>query len=164
MLIRFGCTRTVFLTETRAIKVAVCFGPLQPVLVVIREAYRGSLLAKLRKYKGNLTRIAIRSATLGGLDANRREARMYREHPEYPIAPVLRSYLWGFVIVMARGGCSGEGSTLRARSGTLPQRFREADIFYPENMGVFDGESKFLDYGDPGAEEILTALAISERP
>jgi hypothetical protein len=99
MRFRSGCTRLVILTETVAIKIALPFsGPFMICKAVLRAFLRGELRAKLKKHEGNLARLAARVVTIAGIQSNRREMRISREHPEYPIAPVLKSYFWGFII------------------------------------------------------------------
>lgn len=161
MRFRQGCTRLVILTETMAIKVALPFRPFLPLFIFFRELLKGELRGKLRRYRGNLIRLAVWSATVGGIVANRREMRISREHPEYPIAPVLRSYLWGFIIVMGRGEPAGDVPDSKWRVGFLPARLRESDMFYPTNWGIFGNKLLFVDYGDPSADEILAALATN---
>lgn len=155
MRIEQGCTRLVILTETAAIKVALPFRPFLPLFILAREFFNGGLRGKLKKHNGNLIRLAIRVATFGGIAANRREMRIYREHPEYPVAPILRSYLGGFVIVMARGEAVGTVPDPWGNRASLPSRLRDSDFFYARNVCRFGNELRLIDYGDPSADEIL---------
>ena len=163
MRLKQGCTRLVILTETMAIKIALPFRPFLPFFILVREFFKGELQGKLKKHNGNLIRLAIRVATIGGIDANRREMRIYREHPEYPIAPILRSYLRGFVIVMPRGEPVGDVSDSWGRQSLLPLRLRDSDIFYATNVCRFGNELRFVDYGDPSADEVLPAFHANNR-
>lgn len=156
MQIKAGCTRVVILTQTSAIKIALPFsGPFITLKIVLKALLKGELLAKLKKHSGNLTQLAVRVSTIGGIDSNRREIRISREHPEYPIAPVLRSYLWGIVIVMQRGEPVEELPELWNSQFSLPARFQHTDLFLPNNLGRIGGKLRFIDYGDSSADEIL---------
>jgi len=127
-------------------------------MIVLKAFKRGALRRKLQIHRGNLIWNAVRAATIGGIDSNRREIRISREHPEYPIAPVLRSYLWGFVIVMARGEPIDESFTLWDNRFSLPDHLQESDLFYNHNTCRFGSALRFIDYGDPTAEEVLPLL------
>ena len=153
-----GCTRLVILTETVAIKIALPFRPFAPFGIILRAFLKGELRGKLKKYNGNLIRLAVRVATIAGIDANRREIRLSREHPEYPIAPVLRSYLWGFVIVMVRGEPIEELSEPWGGKISLPAHLQESDLFYHRNTCHIEGKFYFIDYGSPTADEVLSLL------
>ncbi len=164
MRFKQGCTRLVILTETMAIKIALPLRPFLPFFILAREFLTGELRGKLKKHNGNLIRLAIRIATIGGIDANRREMRIYREHPEYPIAPILRSYLWGFVIVMVRGEPVENLLSSWGHRSSLPLRLRDSDIFYVANVCRFGTELRFVDYGDPSADEVLLMFHANQRP
>ena len=159
-----GCTRIVVLTETMAIKIALPFRPFLPIFILIREFFRGELQRKLKKHRGNLVWFAIRVATIGGIVANRREMRISREHPEYPIAPVLRAYFWGFIIVMPRGESDGRVLDSLCHWESLPAHVKESDLFSPANRCRFGNRFLFIDYGDPSADEALAAFAANHRP
>ena len=163
MHIKQGCTRLVILTETLAIKIALPLRPFLPFFILAREFLNGGLKKKVKKHNGNLIRLAIRIATIGGIDANRREMRIYREHPEYPIASVLRSYVWGFVIVMPRGEPIKDLSESWGNQALLPPRLRDSDVFYSANVCRFGNELRFIDYGDPSADEVLPAFYANCR-
>ena len=158
MHITQGCTRIVILTRVLAIKIALPLRPLAPFTILLRHFLRGDLQGKLRKHDGNLIRFALRIMTTAGIEANRREIRISREHPEYPVAPVLRSYLWGFVIVMARGEPIEKSSEPWSSRRPLPFHLQESDIFYPHNTCRFGSALRLIDYGDPSAEEVLPLL------
>lgn len=159
MHVKAGCTRVVILTETTAIKIAVPLsGPFLMLRIVLSALLKGELRAKLKKHEGNLTRLALRTGTIGGIESNRREIRISREHPEYPIAPVLRSYLGGFVIVMARGEPVDDVPNSWNRKSSLPIRLQDTDLFYSQNIGRIKGKLSFIDYGDPTADEVLPLL------
>lgn len=158
MHITQGCTRIVILTRTLAIKIALPLRPLAPFTILLHHFLRGDLQGKLRKHDGNLVRLALRIMTTAGIEANRREIRISREHPEYPVAPVLRSYLWGFVIVMARGEPIEKSSEPWSGQRLLPFHLRESDIFYPHNTCRFGSAFRLVDYGDPSADELLPLL------
>lgn len=149
----------VILTETTAIKIAL---PLSGVFLMLRiilgALLKGELWAKLKKHEGNLTRLAVRTGTIGGIESNRREMRIFREHPDYPIAPVLRSYLGGVVIVMARGEPVDDVPQHWNRQPSLPARLQDTDLFYSQNVGRINGRLNFIDYGDPTADEVLPLL------
>lgn len=154
-----GCTRLVVLTKTKAIKIAFPLSPLAPFRIVLQAWWKGELGRKTQAYRGDLIRIALRVATIGGIDSNRRELRLSREHPEYPIAPVLRSYLWGYVIVMARGDPIEENCKPWTVRVQLPAKLQESDVFCSRNTCRIEGVLRLVDYGDPSAEEVLPFLS-----
>ncbi len=158
MRIKNGCTRMVILTKTSAIKIAFPLRPFRPFGIILENLLSGELRGKLGKHHGNLLQLLVRIVTFGGIDANRRELRLSREHPEYPIMPVMRSYLGGFVIVMARGEPHEQPGDQWGSRVALPSHLRDADLFYTCNSGWYDGRLRFFDYGDPTAEEILPLL------
>lgn len=158
MHITQGCTRIVILTRTQAIKIALPLRPFAPFVILLRHFLRGDLQGKLQKHNGNLIRLALRIVTVAGISANRREMRISREHPEHPIAPVLRSYLWGLVIVMARGEPIEEPSEPWSGRCSLPFHLQESDIFNHPNTCRFGSDLRLIDYGDPSADEVLPLL------
>lgn len=154
-----GTTRLVILTKTLAIKIAFPFRPFAPVAMVVRALRKGDLREKLKKNSGNLARVTARSVAISSIDANRREIRISREHPEYPIALVLRSYLWGFVIVMTRGEpIENSSNPWGDRQCLLPMRLQESDLFLPCNTCRIEENLRFVDYGSPLTDEILPLL------
>lgn len=158
MRFKKGCTRWVILTATEAFKIALPFRPFVPIRIVFDSFLKGELRGKLKKHNGSLIRTALRFATIAGIEANRREMRITREHPEYPIAPVLRSYLWGFVIVMARGEPIEELPKSWGDKFSLPDYLHETDLFYLSNICRVGGELRLIDYGDPSADLVLPML------
>lgn len=90
---------------------------------------------------------------------------MSREHPEYPIAHVLRSYLSGYILVMPRGEDLEESWVPKEAVPALSKELLESDFFYPRNSCRFGEKVLFVDYGDPSAEGILQMLSKTEcRP
>ncbi|MFA6077707.1 MAG: hypothetical protein WC724_01670 [Candidatus Paceibacterota bacterium] len=154
-----GCTRLVILTETIAIKIALPFRPFIPFIIVIQAILRGDLKRKLEKHNGNLLKVLVRCMTIAGIDANRREMRISTMYPEYPIARVLRSYLWGFVIVMTKGEQIAESlEPWVINQLSLPDHLQKSDLFKNDNTCCIDGRFHFVDYGDPSADEVLPLL------
>lgn len=159
MHFRMGCTRIVVLTETVAIKIALpMFSSLMTIWIVIDAFIKGELSAKLKKYEGNILRIAVRVLTNVSIDANRREIRISREHPEYPIASVLRSYLWGMVIVMRRAESVKSLPDSWENQLSFQKLFPQSDLLNPKNVGLINGRLCIIDYGNPTADEILAIL------
>lgn len=163
--VKAGCTRVVILYNTIAIKIALPFRPLAPLFIIFNEIMKGTLRNKLNKYEGGIFQIVMRVVFTGGVDSNRREIRISQEHPEYPIARVLRSYLGGYIIVMIRGEEIKMSYCPWDIDGSLPKNIRESDLFYPRNSCRIGKKYYFVDYGDPSAEEILQLLFKTEcRP
>lgn len=164
MHFRMGCTRVVILTEEVAIKIALpMFSSLMTVWITFDAFIKGELLAKLKKYEGNLLRIAVRVLTNASIDANRREIQISREHPEYPIAPVLRSYFRGMVIVMQRAEPVKTLPDSWENQLSFQKLFPQSDLLSPKNVGLIDGRLCVIDYGNPTADEILAALFERHR-
>lgn len=164
--LKIGYTRVVILINDVVIKVAFPFRPFVLFYLVYNEIMKGTLCSKLKKYEGDILNRIIRTVFTGGIDANRREIRISREHPEYPIAHVLQSHLGGFILVMTRGESIEEKDIKPWKLlCLLPKHIREADLFYPRNGCRIAGTYLFCDYGDPSAEEILPLLvALQYRP
>lgn len=164
MHFRMGCTRVVILTETAAIKIALpLFSLFMTIWVALGALVRGELSVKLKKYEGNIFRIAVRVLTTGSIDANRREMRIYREHPEYPIAPVLNSYLRGMIIVMQRAEPIKSLPDSWSSQLLFQKRFPQSDVLSTKNIGLIDGKLCVIDYGNPSADEVLSALFEKHR-
>lgn len=159
-----GCTRVVILTETVAIKIALpMFSSLMTIWIAIESLVKGELFLKLKKYEGNILRITARVLTNVSIDANRREIRISREHPEYPIAPVLRSYFWETIIVMQRAEPVKNLPASWNNQLSFQKRFPQSDLLSVKNVGLIDGKLCVIDYGNPTADEILAVLFEMHR-
>lgn len=164
MHFRMGCTRVVVITETVAIKIALpLFSLFMTIWVALGTLIKGELSAKLKKYEGNILRITARVLTNVSIDANRREIRISREHPEYPIAPVLRSYFRGMVIVMQRAEPVKSLPASWNNQLSFQTLFPQSDVLSVKNVGLIDGRLCVIDYGNPTADEILAALFERHR-
>lgn len=157
MRVTHGCTRIVILTEHLAIKIAFPFRPFQPAVIFIRRLFDGTLIEKFREKRGQMLRHALRIVTVSGIQANRQEIRLARSYPNYPLAPVLRSYLFGLIIVMPRGEALKYMPRGWDRRAELPADL-ETDLFNLEHVCKFGKQCRFVDFGHPSAESVLNML------
>ncbi|MDD3531183.1 MAG: hypothetical protein PHV99_01130 [Candidatus Pacebacteria bacterium] len=147
------------------VKIAFPIRPLVPFYILLRAHSEGMLKQRFKKYEGSLIK-TILETLFGGIIANRREVQISREHPEYPIAPVIGCYVWGFVIVMLRGEPIGHPDAMRdllKEQPLLPPHLQRSDLFNDCNVCTFDGRVRFVDYGDPLASEVLPLLSMSRH-
>lgn len=157
MRVTYGCTRLVILTETRAIKIAIPFEPLLPLFSAIRAVREGKFLLKMKKYQGRVLREIARQATTSGIQCNRQEIRLSQKYPDCRlIAPVLKWYLAGLVVVMPRGQALHEypPGWFWFRE-MVPKSIPENDFFAEHNLAQFGTEVRSIDYGGLYAEQIL---------
>ncbi|MDE1966088.1 MAG: hypothetical protein KGI41_02515 [Patescibacteria group bacterium] len=163
MKVSAGYTRYVVLTKHKAIKIPRVIGLLRIIAIPLRtlhEGGRGLLMRKLtmdgrmHAVEG-VWRYAVR-LWVDGFGANRRERELYAAHPELPIAPVMRTYLGGLILVMPRGEPLADGEYCPFTEP--PDGIDTEDLFLPQNVCRFGKEFRFVDYGTPGAQRILTFL------
>ncbi len=148
----------MILTDTLAIKIARVYQPLNPLFTFIRLLRTGTFWEKFRKYEGRVLKEVARRVTHSGLASNRQEMRLAKQYPHYPIAPVLRSYLRGLVIVMPRGQALTVLPAEWDRRHLLPKTLPETDLFETYHTCRINGTLTFVDYAHPDAEPVLNFL------
>jgi len=156
MPLAHGATRLVILTKNHAIKIAR-IRPLGVAMMAVRAflqphrmrtAVKDSKLEALplwRRYLWLAFYIGV-----GGVLANRQEVRLYRDYPELPLAPVVGSYLWGFIIVMLRGEPTTQEEAL-----PLCNQYDHMDLDLPRHIFKFSDGLRYVDYGHPKVPEAL---------
>ncbi len=88
-----------------------------------------------------------------GVVSNRLEQGLYHTHPELPLAPVLRMYLGGLILVMERG----EDVPAEHSANFRAQFSDDTDLVYPYHVCRFGTELRFIDYGNSDAQAALLA-------
>lgn len=152
-----GTTRLVLLFGPFAIKIArVRTIALIPAL--IRTLRRGDLEERVVMYGTHPMKV-LWGVMMAGFYGNLQEYRLYRDHPEYPIAPVLRCYLRGFIIVMSRGQLQAEISKKLAAERKPVSRIGD-DVFEKRHWYLIGGEPRLIDYGGPNAPQSLAACFV----
>lgn len=148
MQVTSGATRVVLLIGGVAIKIARV-----KILRCAAHAIRGirnptwarGMLEQHAgtKSPGGMMQYAL-SMPFAGIRANRQEYRISRLRPDLPIAPVYGMYLFGLVLVMARGE-----PVSAQRSAALRKRFPDGDLEKPDHVCDVNGALCYVDYGHP---------------
>lgn len=143
---RTGRSRRVLLLGDVAVKVAR-FGILRTLALLILALRKPSWAQERVRAQHKETKRAISLSLLelffGGVLANRREYRLYRDHPELPIAPVRAMYLWGLILVMERGNEVHEKESRSFRASFADG----ADLKLPYHTCRINGQLRIIDYG-----------------
>lgn len=143
-----GATRVVLLIGNVAIKVTR-IGILRCVVYAVRGIRnptwaRGMLEQQAgTKSPGGMLWYAL-TMPFAGIRANRQEFRISRLRLDLPIAPVYGMYLFGLILVMARGN-----PVSAQRSAALRKRFGGGDLEHPYHVCDINGALCYVDYGHP---------------
>ncbi|HEV7121254.1 MAG TPA: hypothetical protein VGN56_00350 [Candidatus Paceibacterota bacterium] len=155
-----GTTRFVILARRHAIKIArprITHMLKRILSIPVRwkvTADRRVLFQSGEAVTGHGVAARLRHFFLSGLAANRQEYRLSREHPELPIAPVHGLYLFGIVLVMARGERVEERASERFRA----PYHATADLHSAAHVCRFSDRLLFVDYGHP---DVPSAFGLS---
>jgi hypothetical protein len=146
--IKRGSTRWVILIGSKAIKIA----RLNPTRLIRRlfECWRSrELTRKALRYGSNPVHGGLRYL-LAGITANLQEARVWKEHPFYPLAPTTHSWL-GLVNIQVRGQEITKDElhvehpfVHRLRDAAPDDR---ADLMLADNFCRVNGRVRLVDYG-----------------
>lgn len=160
MRITHGATRIVILTGDKAVKVART-GIMSLLYQAIARITRPAWFREMSIVHGGTAQpsilIIIRHAfriIARGIRANRQEYRISKKHPELPIAPVHNMYLWGLVLVMARG----DPVSARASSKLRRQYGAFGDLQFPKQVCRVKNRVCYVDYGHPTAPEAFGVI------
>ena len=151
MQVRAGQTRLVLLVGSWAIKMAR-IRLLPTVWRLMRAPFRfawfkARLLAAVANPTGAraATGAYLLDEVFGGIRANWQEERLSREHPEWPLAPVVTTLLWGMILVMRRGEPIPHATSEVLRAAYAS----DYDLSRPEHVCLLAGRLVYVDYGNP---------------
>lgn len=155
-IVTTGMSRIVFVFKDVAVKF-----PWINFIVVLRSYFKhkknGVAKAKLTRFHKNKMVAAV--ILLGYIFcSNRREYLYWKRHPDDNfIHPVLKSYLYGFIIVQQRAAVCNASQPQWKKFVSNIQKIGVDNIglLQPENFGILQGELKLLDYGSDLTQNVL---------